>query len=166
MPKIVDHEAHRHALAAKAATVFSAKGYGAVGMRAMATELGVSKSALYHYFPTKEALFLAATKAMMAQEPEVRLAPEGTEPERLRALAEAMKVDFGAEMALVFDYLRGKSREEVQADAAMGVALQTYEAMVASVVGEERARDVLVQLMGALLLDALSGGKITAEDAI
>lgn len=166
MPKIVDHEAHRRDLAQKAAGVFSAKGYGAVGMRAMAAELGVSKSALYHYFPTKEALFLAATEAMMAREPQVRLSEEGSEAERLQALAVAMKADFGAEMALVFDYLRGKSREEVRADAAMGVALETYEAMVAAIVGQARARDVLAKLMGVLLLDALSGGAIEVSDTL
>ncbi|WP_270731706.1 TetR/AcrR family transcriptional regulator [Shimia sp. Alg240-R146] len=166
MPKIVDHEAHRRTLAEKAAGVFSAKGYGAVGMREMAAELGVSKSALYHYFPTKQALFLAATEAMMAREPEVRLSEEGSEADRLRALAVAMKADFGAEMALVFDYLRGKSCEAVREDAAMGVALETYEGMVAEIVGEARAQDVLVRLMGALLLDALSGGAMAAEDRV
>ncbi|MGR3635348.1 MAG: TetR/AcrR family transcriptional regulator [Shimia sp.] len=166
MPKIVDHTAHRRDLAGKAAAVFSAKGYGAVGMRGMAAELGVSKSALYHYFPTKQALFLAATEAMMAREPKVRLAQEGSESERLRALAQAMRADFGAEMALVFDYLRGKSRAEVREDAAMGVALETYEGMVAQIVGAARARDVLVRLMGALLLDVLSGGAVAAEDRV
>lgn len=166
MPKIVDHDAHRRELAKKAAGVFSAKGYGAVGMRAMAAELGVSKSALYHYFPTKEALFLAATEAMMAREPEVRLSEDGSEAERLQALAAAMKVDFGAEMALVFDYLRGKSREDVRSDAAMCVALETYETMVAAIVGQARARGVLVRLMGALLLDTLSGGIIEVSETL
>ena len=34
-------------------------------MRGVAQHLGVSKSALYHYFPTKEALFLACTQQVM-----------------------------------------------------------------------------------------------------
>ncbi|MGR3711857.1 MAG: TetR/AcrR family transcriptional regulator [Shimia sp.] len=163
MPKIVNHEERRQALAARAAEYFSQHGYGAVGMRAMATHLGVSKSALYHYFPTKETLFLAATEAMMAREIEIQVATEGNEAEQLRALVVAMKADFGAEMALVFDYLRGKSAEQVRQDQAMRTALQAYDDMVTAIVGETRARGVLAQLMGALLLDIMSGGEITAE---
>ena len=34
-------------------------------MRKVAAYLGLSKSALYHYFPTKEHLFLACTRQVM-----------------------------------------------------------------------------------------------------
>ena len=39
--------------------MFAERGYGAVSMRQLARELGVSTGTLYHYFPGKEALFRA-----------------------------------------------------------------------------------------------------------
>lgn len=57
MPKIVDHEKYRKELADKCMDLFSRKGYANVTMREIAKELGVSTGLLYHYFPTKEAIF-------------------------------------------------------------------------------------------------------------
>jgi AcrR family transcriptional regulator len=57
MPKIVDHEQYRKELLAQSFDLFADKGYGNVTMRQMAKELGVSTGTLYHYFPSKEALF-------------------------------------------------------------------------------------------------------------
>ncbi|OKH21166.1 TetR/AcrR family transcriptional regulator [Chroogloeocystis siderophila] len=57
MPKIVDHDQYRKELLTKCFDLFAAKGYGAVTMRQIAKELGVSTGTLYHYFPSKQALF-------------------------------------------------------------------------------------------------------------
>ncbi|WNZ25857.1 TetR/AcrR family transcriptional regulator [Leptolyngbya sp. NK1-12] len=56
MPKIVDHEQYRKDLIAKSFDLFAEKGY-AITMRQIAQGLGVSTGTLYHYFPSKEALF-------------------------------------------------------------------------------------------------------------
>ncbi|MFK7896496.1 MAG: TetR/AcrR family transcriptional regulator [Myxococcota bacterium] len=42
-----------------AETLFSGGGYSAVGMRQLATAAGLSKSALFHHFPTKSDLYAA-----------------------------------------------------------------------------------------------------------
>jgi AcrR family transcriptional regulator len=39
--------------------LYAAKGYAAVSMRALAKELGISAQAIYHYFASKEAMFVA-----------------------------------------------------------------------------------------------------------
>ena len=57
MPKIVDREKQRSEILAAAFPLFARKGFGVVGMRQCAKELGVSTGTLYHYFPSKEALF-------------------------------------------------------------------------------------------------------------
>ena len=57
MPKIIDRDAYRAELAGKAIAVFTEHGYNGLGMRGIAEAIGVSKSALYHYFPTKKDLF-------------------------------------------------------------------------------------------------------------
>ncbi|AFZ32762.1 transcriptional regulator, TetR family [Gloeocapsa sp. PCC 7428] len=57
MPKIVDHDQYRKELLTKCFDLFATQGYGAVTMRQIAKELGVSTGTLYHYFPSKQALF-------------------------------------------------------------------------------------------------------------
>jgi AcrR family transcriptional regulator len=58
MPKIVDHDLYRKELLYKCFDLFVEKGYGSITMRQLAQGLGVSTGTLYHYFPSKEALFL------------------------------------------------------------------------------------------------------------
>jgi AcrR family transcriptional regulator len=57
MPKIVDHDKYRGELLEKSIQLFSQRGFGAVSMREIARELGISTGALYHYFPSKESIF-------------------------------------------------------------------------------------------------------------
>ncbi|AFZ02802.1 TetR/AcrR family transcriptional regulator [Calothrix sp. PCC 6303] len=57
MPKIVDHKQYRKELLAKSFNIFAERGYGAVTMRHLSQGLGVSTGTLYHYFPSKRALF-------------------------------------------------------------------------------------------------------------
>ncbi|AFZ26125.1 transcriptional regulator [Cylindrospermum stagnale PCC 7417] len=57
MPKIVDHEQYRKELLGKCFDLFAEKGYGSITMRQIAQGLRVSTGTLYHYFPSKQALF-------------------------------------------------------------------------------------------------------------
>jgi AcrR family transcriptional regulator len=57
MPKVVDHDAYRCELLSRCLELFSSKGYGSLTMRQIAESLDVSTGTLYHYFPSKEALF-------------------------------------------------------------------------------------------------------------
>lgn len=159
MPKIIDHDTHSQDLARRAAAYFSQHGYGGTSMRKIAQHLGLSKSALYHYFPTKEALFLACTRQVIPGEDALPQNATGSETDRLQALKEMMGQDFAAEMALIFDYLRGKSQAEIAQDEAMQLALSAYRGAVAAIVGETRSEQVLAQIMGELMLAYLSGGK-------
>lgn len=157
MPKIVDHEAHIQDLAQRAAAFFSDHGYAGTSMRKVAEYLGVSKSALYHYFPTKEDLFLACTKQVMGSFDADFFDPEATEEENLQRLTEILQKDFATEMALIFDYLRGKSRTEIANDEAMQVAMNAYRTVVANIVGEMRAEEVLARIFGVLMLEYMLG---------
>ena len=99
MPKIVDHEAHSVDLARRAVRYFSDHGYAGTSMRKVAAYLGLSKSALYHYFPTKESLFLACTRQVMARFDADQVALRGTEEENLartQLYADAVKAWFVA----------------------------------------------------------------------
>lgn len=161
MPKIVDRDRYMKDLAERAAGSFSKHGYAGVGMRGIAEHLGISKSALYHYFPTKESLFLASTEVIMSRVDHVVLDSGMTETAQLQALVDSMQGDFGAEMALLFDYLRGKSQAEIASDEAMQISLSTYLKVVDRIVGPERAVETLAVVMGRLMLDYLSGGELS-----
>ncbi|UWR62381.1 TetR/AcrR family transcriptional regulator [Phaeobacter inhibens] len=157
MPKIVDHDAYSQDLARRAAEYFSRHGYAGSSMRRIGTHLGLSKSALYHYFPTKEALFLACTHQVMGAFTSLAIAPDATEVQKLAQLRDLLRPGFAREMALIFDYLRGKTSEEIAADEAMQLALSTYRSAVADIVGEDAAETALAQLLGTLLLEFMSG---------
>ena len=157
MPKIVDHTAHSQDLALRAAKYFSDHGYAGTSMRKIAAYLGLSKSALYHYFPTKEHLFLACTRQVMGGFDRNFIDATASDEENLAQLKEVLRKDFASEMALVFEYLRGKSSTEIANDEAMQVAMDAYRKMVASIVGEDEAEEHLARLFGSLMLDYMSG---------
>ena len=48
-----------------AESLFARFGFAGVGMRAVADAVGVSKSALFHHFPTKRALFMAVMESSL-----------------------------------------------------------------------------------------------------
>ena len=157
MPKIVDHKAHSQDLAQRAAKYFSDHGYAGTSMRKVAAYLGLSKSALYHYFPTKEHLFLACTRQVMGGLDRTFIDATASDEENLAQLKEVLRKDFASEMALVFEYLRGKSSTEIANEEAMQVAMDAYRKMVASIVGEDEAEERLARLFGSLMLDYMSG---------
>ncbi|TKZ19398.1 TetR/AcrR family transcriptional regulator [Shimia litoralis] len=157
MPKIVDHQAHSQDLAQRAAKYFSDHGYAGTSMRKVASYLGVSKSALYHYFPTKEDLFLACTRQILTGFDANFVDPNLSEQENLERLADALRQNFASEMALVFDYLRGKNRAEIAGDEAMQVAIAAFRNIVANIVGDDNAEEALAQMFGKLMLEYISG---------
>jgi AcrR family transcriptional regulator len=62
LPKVVDHELYRIELLDKSLAYFVAKGMAGVSMRELALSLSVSTGTLYHYFPTKEILFVSMVR--------------------------------------------------------------------------------------------------------
>jgi AcrR family transcriptional regulator len=166
MPKVVDHEKLRAELAEGAAELFLRRGYSALGMREIAERLGVSKSALYHYFPSKRALFDAAGRVAMAGMVGAFAPPGGPEPGTDAAvgaiLAGVRALDGSArdEIALLTDYLR---TVEGDADARRGIAAVNAALMasVAAIVGPDRASLVLSLSYGFLLQRVLAGEAAT-----
>jgi len=167
MPKVVDRQAIRRDLAARAVPLFRESGFHALGMRGLASALGVSKGTLYHYFPSKQALFDACFEVVMDLDvvPPPADASPGERAAALVALALAMEADFGGELRLMLDYVSGLSAEEVRSDASLGVALAGYREAVAGIVGEERADPALRQLLGVLIHRLFDGGS-TGMDSL
>lgn len=94
MPKVVDHEKRRAEILSQCFDLFAQHGYGAMTMRKIAGELGVSTGTLYHYFDGKPALFEAMFRWLRARD--IQAATEGlpadaTQAERLSRLGEFLK---------------------------------------------------------------------------
>ncbi len=163
MPKIVNHDQYRLELAEKAARLFSLYGYSGLGMRQIASELGLSKSALYHYFPSKQALFHACTDVVTQFKPVTAIDPELTQTELIHQLIEEIQVTiepiFAAELSLMQDYMRGRRPEDIANDESMQLANDRYKAFITQYVDEAQAQPVLCMVMGTLLMRYFDGGK-------
>lgn len=59
------HELKREALLREAVAAFNQKGFHATSLEDIASSLGVTKAALYHYFPNKNALLWASFERAM-----------------------------------------------------------------------------------------------------
>jgi AcrR family transcriptional regulator len=89
MPKIVDRDQYRKELLMKSFNLFAQKGYSSLTMRQLAQGLGVSTGTLYHYFPSKEALFVQLVEELEQQNVLKFLAEAGnpsTLPERIEMM--------------------------------------------------------------------------------
>ncbi|MDM9381582.1 TetR/AcrR family transcriptional regulator [Chlorogloeopsis sp. ULAP01] len=119
MPKIVDREQYRKELLMKCFDLFAQKGYAAITMREIAQGLSVSTGTLYHYFPSKEALFFQLIEELTQQDILNFLAGAGdakTLPERIEALMNfATKNEdyFFKQTLLMFDFYQQQERIEV-----------------------------------------------------
>ncbi|VEP11428.1 TetR family transcriptional regulator [Hyella patelloides LEGE 07179] len=68
MPKIVDHDRYRQEILTKCFDLFAQRGYGSLTMRQIAKEIGVSTGTLYHYFSSKEDLFVQLIEEITEQD--------------------------------------------------------------------------------------------------
>ena len=84
-PRNADGRRTRQAILDAASSLFAQNGYFGTSLREVATRVGVRESALYNYFPSKQALF----DALLARDSE-------TKSERLSAFLEQPLVDVRA----------------------------------------------------------------------
>lgn len=68
MPKIVDHDRYRKELMHQCLALFAERGYGSITMRQIAQNLSVSTGTLYHYFPSKESIFMQLVQELCEQD--------------------------------------------------------------------------------------------------
>ncbi|MFT6396187.1 MAG: AcrR family transcriptional regulator [Bradymonadia bacterium] len=160
MPKIVDHDSYRAELVARAMPVFRELGYHGLSMRRIASQLGVSKSSLYHYFPSKKALFDACSERATGF-PIAELPADAPPAERYEALvefAELLEQEFRGEVTLLLDYVRPMSPQDVRSSESLEGALTAFRSAIAAIVGRESADAALAQVFGLLLIRIFDGG--------
>lgn len=119
MPKIVDRKQYRKELLSKCFDLFAQKGYASITMRQIAQGLGVSTGTLYHYFPSKEALFYQLVEELTQQDIINFLAEAGyaqTLSERIEAMIGFVAKNEGyffKQTLLWFDFYQQQDRAEV-----------------------------------------------------
>lgn len=157
MPKIVDHDKRRQEIALNATTVFLEHGYKNVGMRQLCELLGMSKSAVYHYYKSKDELFMAATKAMVNYDSDAMLGfPMRQEASRAQrvdnfiAIFRQLTPRFFQEMQLVADYINVIGQENVLTDPSMNIANQKYLVLLGEYVSSEHQVELYTLMLGLL----------------
>jgi AcrR family transcriptional regulator len=133
MPKIVDRELYRKELLNKSFDLFAEKGYASITMRQIAEGLGVSTGTLYHYFPSKQALFEQLAEEIAEQDVSMGIAAlEGkqTRQEKFEALGEYLAANedyFVKWTQILIDFYKHKDSQEIQNQEAMKRTNERYQ---------------------------------------
>jgi AcrR family transcriptional regulator len=132
MPKVVDSEAYRKELLHRCFDLFAEKGYANVTTRQIAKELGISTGAMYHYFPSKQALFEQLVEAISWQD--VRLlqsiAQGGTLTQRLDRLGQLLiqhEAHFVKQAAIWIEFYQHHALTEVSSNPILQQVDQRYQ---------------------------------------
>lgn len=161
MPKIIDRDTYRLELATKAIDVFTEHGYSGLGMRGMAEALGVSKSALYHYFPSKKELFEASTEIITQKHNLYGVdydekIPSSNE-DALIAILTTLDDRFQGEMVLLLEYVKNRKPQDIAEDELLKKADTRFMKELANIVGADMSEQAYGLMMGGLLLRLLNG---------
>jgi AcrR family transcriptional regulator len=172
MPRRVDRQAYRSDFIQRSTELFAKEGYTALTMREIAAHLGVSTGTLYHYFPSKEALFLDVVEAvgrrdMLSARTEIPLGLSTAErAAAVLGFVEAMEPYFVQQQLVLMEYFRSRDPKAIQKDKALLKASSFYERSVADLlgVGRKDARAIIIFLEGLLLQRLYDGGRTRFKD--
>jgi AcrR family transcriptional regulator len=161
MPKIVDHDQVRADIVARAVELFAEQGFGGLGIRGLAKAVGMAKSSIYYYFPTKEALIEAVIEAVVAQDVaslEGVIGSAGTFDDRLdRAITWAS--DNEDRLATQIRILNEAAREQIWTDD--GSVIGTYVKGMSRAIGLNMgaARAFYLHVLGVVLQRMVDGNR-------
>jgi AcrR family transcriptional regulator len=165
MPKVVDHDARRDAIALACFGLFARRGYAASTIKDMATAAGCSTGTLYYYFPEKAAVLdhmfrlLAARDVADARQ---AIASAGSTPEeRVRSVGSFLHHRRG-HLRSVIQVAMEVHRHEPSETARVEVmeALRTYRAVLGEALGLRDGlllRQVFALVVGMLVQAILDG---------
>ena len=161
MPKIVDHDQVRADIVARAVELFAEQGFGGLGIRGLAKAVGMAKSSIYYYFPTKEALIEAVIEAVVAQDVaslEGVIGNANSFDDRLdRAITWAS--DNEDRLATQIRILNEAAREQIWTDD--GSVVGTYVKGMSRAIGLNvgAARSFYLQILGVVLQRMVDGNR-------
>jgi AcrR family transcriptional regulator len=165
MPKIVDHEQYRKELLGKCFDLFAQKGYGSITMRQIAQSLGVSTGTLYHYFPSKQALFEQLLEEISQQDVAIALAELGERkilPEAMEALGRYLvkNEDYFIKWTYIWvNFCQNKDSEQMKGSAVVKRANQRYQQAACNFIGiqDPVLASFVLSFVNGLILEKLWG---------
>ncbi|NJL98600.1 MAG: TetR/AcrR family transcriptional regulator [Synechococcaceae cyanobacterium SM2_3_2] len=167
MPKIVDHDHYRKELLLRSFDLFAERGYGSLTMRQLAQGLGVSTGTLYHYFESKEVLFVKLMEELAQQsflQVEAILNLAGGLEERIEAIFRWLqeKEDFYSKellLCLSFYQEQHNSKELLESSGLLATVNQRYQQISEQYLGikDPEIAILIDNLIGGLILNRLSG---------
>ncbi|AUB41500.1 DNA-binding transcriptional regulator, AcrR family [Nostoc flagelliforme CCNUN1] len=167
MPKIVDHEQYRKELLDKCFDLFAQKGYGSITMRQIAEGLGVSTGTLYHYFPSKQALFEQLAQEICEQDLSTALA----ELEGAQTLQESMEAlgrylvkneDYFIKWTYIWiDFCQHKDSKKMLRNSILKRTNQRYQEAICDLLGIQDSvlPSFVVSFVDGLILEKLWGNE-------
>ena len=175
MPKIVDHDRYRKELLSKCFELFAQRGYGSLTMRQVAKEIGVSTGTLYHYFPSKEELFVQLIEEITEQDifratNEIDVEGLETIEERVLALSQfiAKNEDYFYQQTLLFiNFFQQPELEQKQLLEAVKSSYKRYQEEVTKFLGIENkaiANHVCCLIDGLIFQRAFAPGLVAFEE--
>jgi AcrR family transcriptional regulator len=159
MPKIVDSEEYRKKLLHRCFSLFAEQGYANVTTRKISKELGISTGAMYHYFPSKQALFEQLVEEISWQD--VRLfnsiTEGGTLTQRIDLLGQLLiqhEEHFVKQAVIWTDFYQHHALSEIQTNPIFQQIEQRYQQAMEALLdlsNPKLARFVWTLIYGILL---------------
>jgi AcrR family transcriptional regulator len=167
MPKIVDRQQYRKELLSQCFDLFAENGYGSITMRQIADCLGVSTGTLYHYFPSKKALFEQLVEEIGRRDVLMAAAElEGTQTlqERMEALGRflAKNEDYFIKLTyILMDFSQHPDFRESEGTRAFKGANELYHEAMYGLLGVEdpALAQFVLSLIDGLIIERLWGNE-------
>ena len=148
MPKIVDHDARRAEYVAALWRLVSRDGAGAISVRALAAEAGVSPSNVVHYLPSRAAMLAAAVRQLLGE--------ARNRVDELRSQTALVDLELATDLVMVAipDSPRRRRQSEV------------WLLLLAEQEANPEAGEILTQLQGGVLAALREGMDYLAEHGL
>ncbi|MDV6237124.1 TetR/AcrR family transcriptional regulator [Leptospira ellisii] len=173
MPKIVNHEKYKLEILSKCVDILARRGYSAVSMREIATELDVSTGTLYHYFATKEDIFKELVKFVLSKDiEELQLYSKGNPAQTLELRVESLfqmiqarESYFQNLLYIICDVSRLKNHDEEK--ALIADAMKEYVDIITKHLGVTNPtlnRILISVILGTVVQRIVDGDSISLSD--
>ncbi|EMJ93611.1 TetR/AcrR family transcriptional regulator [Leptospira alstonii] len=173
MPKIVNHEKYKMEILSKCVDILARRGYSAVSMREIATELDVSTGTLYHYFTTKEDIFKELIKFVLHRDiEELQLYSKGNPGQTLETRVESLfqmvrirEAYFQNLLYIICDVSRLKNHEEEK--LLIADVMKEYVNIIAKHLGVTNPslnRILISVILGTVVQRIVDGDSIELSD--
>jgi len=164
MPKIVDSDQYRTELLRKAFDLLAEKGYAKVTTRQLSSELGISTGALYHYFPSKKALFEQLVDEMGQQDVlalQQQVAEAQTLADRIIRLGQFLidnEAYFVKQTAIWIDFCLTINPDEISSNAVLNRVDERYRGAIAQALDlqDPSLAPFIFTLVNGVLLEQVS----------